>query len=672
MYLLQFTIPMHTGNTSNPSAGAFPWSGILNSTRATNWATAGFVIPNYTTLCATQPTLLTGGSNNNFNTAQINNSILSCDATHNVVKVSQTGTFFVAGINFGGKSNVVLRGNGAQNTYINLTPPTTGCYGFPSVGICMGGNATYAQSTTVLPGVGNNDCSWTSGYAKDSTTITLASCGNGPPIVGNSIVLDEPDPTSDNGGPWPCSTYNGTVNCAQKSVSSPNSNADGRIIGGVQFSQQQFTMVTSVTGTGPYTVTISPGVYFNNIVSGARAWWAPANVQHEGIEDFTFDHSSDATSNIGQLFIWCNQCWFQYNRSIKGLTNHTDAITSVQPVIQNNYFYGSQHSGSGSYCVEMEEVSGGLVQNNIMQNTTSPDIKDAVTGSVTAYNVTPFVNFGTYAQGLYAAHNSGSAFNLLEGNSAISIIADNVWGPSHLITVFRNHFVGWQLGYTQQTYPINVDGPDRVMNIVGNVLGEPGYHTQYEGYATSTTAGLHRAVHGGSTSAGSGTINQSIYAIGWTSNSGLGVCTVWPTCDPLSWTTLMRWKNYDTVDNAVISDTTEATPGAVTFVDATTTPSGTLPASFYLSSKPAWFGSLTYPPDGPDVTSGNSGICNGGSFPGVLAASSGQCTGGTFTASSWAGHANLNPAQNCYLNVMNGPVDGSGPVLTFNPTACGF
>ena len=31
---------------------------------------------------------------------------------------------------------------------------------------------------------------------------------------------------------------------------------------------------------------------------------------------------------------------------------------------------------------------------------------------------------------------------------------------------------------------------------------------------------------------------------------------------------------------------------------------------------------------------------------------------------AFGGHANANPAMNCYLNIMNGPPDGTGGVLS--------
>jgi hypothetical protein len=358
-------------------------------------------------------------------------------------------------------------------------------------------------------------------------------------------------------------------------------------------------------------------------------------------------------------------------RSIDCKQDCVDVVTSFAPVIRDSYFYGAQSYGVGSYTVQMEEVSGGLVENNIMQNTMSPDIKDAVTGSVSAYNFTPLIASPNYMQGMYASHNSGSAFNLLEGNATTDFIADDSWGTSDLITIFRNHAVGWQRNYTMQTYPLDIDYGVRAVNVIGNVLGEPGYHSQYEAYATSSSGGVYRLVDGGATSSGAGAVNQSIYVLGWSNSGGLGNCTVPPGCDSLTQPTMMRWGNYDVVDAAVEWNTTEASPAAVAYVNANPVPSSqTLPNSFYLTSRPAWFRSVPFPPYGPDVSNGTTGICTSGTYTGVWATSPAQCAGGSYTASAWGGHANANPAQDCYLNVMGGPSDGSGSVLSFDANVC--
>jgi hypothetical protein len=647
------------------------WSGILDPSRAYDWRyNVGFTVPSYTTPCPTQPTLQTGSSNASANTTAINNAIASCTSTQNVVNLP-VGTYYIAGFTWAGKSNVVVRGAGPNDTYLYDTTPA-GCYGYTGAGFCMGANAMWSGNAAVQPG-GSQACSWTAGYSQGTTSITLNSCGSTPP-VGGILVLDQADDTTDTGGIFLCSTYDSAVNCTQKGNSSP-SNADGRVISGTEYSEQQLTIIQSVSGSGsgPYTVTISPGVYFNNIRTSQNpgAWWASSNITLDGLENLTLDHSTDTSTNIGGLIIWCNHCWVKNVRSIDCKTNCVDMITDVQPVVRDSYFYGAQSYGTNSYTVEMSQVSGALVENNIMQNTMSPDIKDAVTGSVSAYNFTPLIASPNYMQGMYASHNSGSAFNLFEGNATTEFIADDVWGTSDLITMFRNHVVGWQPNYTLMTVSLNMDAGVRALNVIGNVLGEPGYHTQYESYATSTTAGVYRSVNGGATYSGAGTPSKGIYLLGWSNTSGLGVCTTPPVCDPLTWATMMRWGNYDTVDGAVEWNSTEASPGAVAYVNLNSVPlNQTLPSSFYLSATPSWFGSVPFPPYGPDVSNGTTGICTSGTYNGLWVTSSSQCNGGSYTAPAWGGHANANPAQNCYLNVMNGPPDGSGSVLSFDANVC--
>ena len=78
----------------------------------------------------------------------------------------------------------------------------------------------------------------------------------------------------------------------------------------------------------------------------------------------------------------------------------------------------------------------------------------------------------------------------------------------------------------------------------------------------------------------------------------------------------LMWGNYDTVTSGIKWDAAEASPAAVPFVDANFTSSyfsslaQTRPASLYYSCKPSWWPAATaWPPIGPDVASGNLGIC---------------------------------------------------------------
>jgi hypothetical protein len=252
--------------------------------------------------------------------------------------------------------------------------------------------------------------------------------------------------------------------------------------------------------------------------------------------------------------------------------------------------------------------------------------------------------------------------NLFEGNNFLGIWADDAWGAASTTTHFRNMLIGWQSSSLYSTIPFLIRSHVRAYNYIGNVLGQPGYHTQYQSYATSTTGGV-----------GAGQENSSIYSIGW-AQTGAGCGS--PSCDSLGFTTSMRWGNWDTVNGAVQWNTTEASPAAVPYVNANFTPSyftslaHTLPASLYYNAQPSWWpSSKAWPPVGPDVSSGNLGVCNGGTYTGVQVTALAQCAGSTSKA-AWGGFANSIPAQDCYLGVMNGPPDGSKTVLAFDANSC--
>ena len=125
-------------------------------------------------------------------------------------------------------------------------------------------------------------------------------------------------------------------------------------------------------------------------------------------------------------------------------------------------------------------------------------------------------------------------------------------------------------------------------------------------------------------------------------------CTASTTgSDVLVRNTLTRWGNWNAATSGIRWDSTEASPGAATYVNANSVPAThVLPTSFYHSTKPAWFGNAPFPVNGPDVTGGVIGT--------------------PVLNSNLGGHANNNPAANMYYNIMHGPADGTGGVLAFD------
>lgn len=642
------------------------WSNLLDSSRAIDWTTAGFTVPTYTANCSTQPALTANSAGAAAaNTAAIEAALASCDATHNVVNIP-AGTYYVAGWTYGSQGKQVVRGAGPNSTNIYVTAKVS-CGGL-GAGLCMiSGSPSYGGSAAVLPPSGSQQCLWTAGYTQGTTTITLSSCGGAPP-VNKAIILDQANDTSDTGGIYNCDWV--VAGCAKNT----GGGREGRVIGDVTYSQQQVVYATAVTslGGGSYSVTISPGVYLNNIREAQTpgAWWS-GFVQNNGVENLTLDYSQStagATDMAAVTMYDCYQCWVRNVRSLYATRDHVVVFQSARDVIRDSYFYQSRAHDSVSYCVETYQSSDVLIENNIMQQVTNPIIIQNGTGIVVGYNYSVNNIYdsggGYWMQASYYNHAAGANMNLWEGNSLNGIWADTVWGSTGNGTLFRNMLTGWQNGKTHGTYVIGLHSYNRAFNVIGNVLGQPSYHTTYEAYATSSSGGVNAS-----------TANTSIFELGWGDNGGIGVCTGTPVCDPLARSTLMRWGNYDTISAGVRWDSAEAAPSAVAYVGANKTTgyfdslAHTLPSSLYHSSKPAWWPSAkAWPPIGPDVTSGNLGICTG-TYAGAQATLAGQCSGGT-KSSAWAGLANSIPAQDCYLNRMSGPPDGSGGAIAFDANTC--
>jgi hypothetical protein len=625
------------------------WSGIIDSTRAIDWTHAGATITNRTTACVTSAcNTVSGGT---VTTQSLNAAIVSAPA--NTVVNIPSGTFTITGgIHDTGVNNITLRGAGPLSTTLKFT----GSGGCPTPGgaidVCVSDSTAYYNgSSAVLPG-GSNACQWTGGYAQGATSITLNSCGSKPP-VNQFIVLDQASDTNDNGGVFVCNV----ASCNNEGAASQ----DGRTISGNNHAQQQFVFVTAVSGSGPYTVTLAaPGLYMNNWSEGGAftgnqigAWW-PGMVQGVGIENLTLDHSSSGSAVAGVVFYDCYNCWVKNVRSIVNPSgsfsgrNHIWLYQSAFDTVRDSYFFGT-HGNEEAYGIETLQESQGLFENNIFHYTTAPLMNGSGSGNVESYNYMPFQVFSfnqmNWQSAPFATHNAYTGMSLYEGNVGPSLIVDDDWGSGPVsATIFRNYWNGHTLGTQrgafsnstnynpwdivtynghswaatkyiasgggnpgssnwfqlgdpagkgtyQNSNAINLMWGARGVNVVGNVLGDSTFDTQYQ---LSPSVGSK------------GAADTSIYSLGFRGVQGGGAS------DNVVESSLMRWGNYDAVNNAVRWDSAESSPGAIPYLHVQSTPSShSLPGSFYLNSQPGWWGTVPYPAIGPDVS--------GGTGPGGLA-----------------------------------------------------
>jgi hypothetical protein len=611
-----------------------PWAGILSPSRAGDWSTAGVAggIPSAnwpqcrTSACKTVVT----GPASSISVAQINAAIVS--APPNTYVYLPAGTYDLAsGLLVNDHSNVEIRGAGANATLLDFTK-ANGCQGAWATICFQSPDMNYSQK------ISNGPVSWTAGYSQGSTSITLAKVPN--LKVGNTIILDQEDDACTSGCPG--TTDTGTVFvCSDKHLPVPCSlqgNGGGaRLFRG----QEQIVTVTSISGRGPYTVGISPGLYMPNWsqTKDPQAWWATHPVKNVGVQDLTINlaHAGSRPGNgIGIEFFNALNGWVQGVRSEYSSRSVVQAFYSARITVSDSYFYLTQFSTSTSYGFECFSGSDNLIENNIFQGLAGAvTINGACSGTVVGYNY-DLNNYYTSSAGwvmpMSNLHAPGTDHILYEGNVGVGIAADVFHGSHNLVTIFRNYLPGnepacWRSGksYAETTWgrcsgdpiPIALGPFSRFFNIVGNVLGEVNIQKKYE------------APHG------------AIYGIGYPDGLAGGN-------DPLVATTLMRWGNYDTVNSAVRWDATEVPSkmaGALAPYDNPVPKSQRLPASFYYASKPPWWPrGKAWPPIGPDVSGGN--------VAGV------------------SGHVFTIPAEDCYLNVMRGPLDGTGSVGSFDAAAC--
>jgi hypothetical protein len=584
-----------------------PWAGILDPTRAIDWSQAGVVggIPTRTTVCATL--------NPGATAAQINAAIAACPDGQ-VVSLT-AGSYAISDDGIVMKSGVTLRGAGADKTL--LTFSTTNYCSNLSAAICFSGSNDWSGAANTQPGAANA-ADWTGGYAQGATQITLSNVGSTGITAGQYIYLDQANDTAPGSDFFVCDQ-------TMASCSLEGGNG-GRVIGGVLRSQIQIVQVTAVNGS---TCTITPGLYSPNWRSSQSpgAWWATKPIENAGLEDL----SVDATNSGGQMNVAVYNAmndWVRGVRLVRTCTCQRDLVQlnmAAHCTVADSYFYGTQGQ-SVNYGVEAYGASDDRIENNIFQHVVAPMVVQPSLGSVYAYN---YAINDTYAdsQGVhwvqdeFIQHNAGVEFQLYEGNVGPGFGGDVFHGNQLMNTLFRNYFLGTDPGRADDTTAVSLESYVRYMNIVGNVLGTPGMTTKYQVTAGPGADGTVFNLGGGNTEG-----NVAVAA------------------DSKVLSTLLRWGNYDTANAAARFEASEV-PAAVTPYGNAVPKDQTLPASFFLAVKPAWWPSAkAWPAIGPDVAGGN--------------------------ITGLGGHANTIPAEDCFLGPMAGPADGSGNVLMFSATAC--
>jgi hypothetical protein len=563
-----------------------PWSGILDPTRAVNWSQVGIPggIPTSRTQCGS--TILASTYNNGSAdaTSGIQTALNSCGSGHFLLL--GPGTFRVnSGLRI--PSNVTLRGSGADQTRLD---------GHGNGRLISFGNDSEPNANTYR--------TISSGATKGSTSFVLNDATS--LSVGQLLAI-------------------GGTN-ASYMTEAGHGGTCGWCNNGFRGDAGQIVEITNINGT---TVTFRPALYFDYSSYSPRASYFTAGAISVGLENIEL-----YANNTGyDPMIWMDgskYCWVKGVRNNFADNGHLYMWYSLGNEVRDSFFHDGFNHGPGGSDNQLNLArltSSTLIENNIFwRQHVGIMLEWGSAGNVIAYNYLT----GNYHESTTGwqimdinFHGAHPFFNLFEGNIGDQFSPDDYWGSSSHTTIFRNYSTGAR----QYIPPLNARGALQTGSAAWEDTGNNFAYDladlqQYINFVGSIAGSAHRVSAG---------------APGWKISPASAYST--NVCIRIG---------YDTSNNNAISpNTTYSTIfihgvndcQAGTFTWDSGHPDHTLPASFYLSSKPSYWGNNPWPGIGPDITGGTG----------------------------WSGHVNPNPAQTCFNSVTS---NGTSNTVPFNASIC--
>lgn len=511
-------------------------------------------------------------------------------------------------------SNVTLRGSGARQTIIKAS------------GIAGGDVISLGKGTVQYDPRGI-----VHGSDAGSTEIELTNAGGIKPGM-QLVVAEVNDPsfvTTEGSG--------GNCNWCDGGWTETGRIARGQIV--------------DVTGVSGSKVSISPSLYSAYThVPGAVPFQMSA--QRAGVEDLQV-YATDAGHGTNFGMHMCAYCWIKGVESNYADGDHVEIYWGFHDEVRDSYFSNAYLHSPGTHDSDIQigfKTTATLVENNIVERTHAAIMLEwGAAGNVIAYNYTTG-EFDSGAPNLVIGgiilHGAHPQFNLIEGNVVTKIEEDPVWGSSSHTTAFRN----WVVGTNRICSPAKGRGAVHCSGTEGHYgfqaarAVDLSYLASLDSYIANVVGstqmqllkGYHDPLRQSASVEYPAQRNYDAVAYGWSfgygstsdDGSGTGCGGGTPPCHRAGVAaTDFIHGNYSNITKSVAW-----VPGATR----------ELPRSFYLKSKPEWWGEIPFPATGPDV--------NGGFGPG--------------------GHSYGNPAQACFTTVMHGVDGGEGSPLAFDPDQC--
>jgi PKD repeat protein len=530
-------------DTVNRTISVATTSDVIPKERLYDWTYTGIPggIPARTTIYTT----LSSGAT----ASQINSAISACPSGQ-VVFLS-AGTYSVGQITFGSKSGVTLRGAGAGKT--NIQP--TGDYGIAHTTTEFSESAGIAVS---------------SGYTKGSTVITLASAPTSSFVAGRLIVIAEN--ASANKWGTGIGTYYRTGFPSGSNVYDLTST---RIF-------HYTSRIASVSGNNVTLASPIPLDFTASLnVKAYAATSAPTSMC--GIENLTIDNQN--SHDYAVRFQGADRCWVK-NVEVKNVTGsdigQIKVDWSFQIEIRRCYIHNATGwpSQADGYASSFNYGSSNcLIVDCVTYRVADLCETNGASGCAYLYNYGLEHNRASdYARGITLDHGPHGYMNLAEGNILCNVVQDGYHGSTSHGIMFRNHLNAENMA---QPKIVNLCRGAYYFSVVGNVLGNSSWNPRY--YEQPLNPDYDSAIYvlGFPTADSTGLGGYSSVAWNsWSKSTGAP--------DPDVKTTLFRHGNYDYFNKSVVWDSNIA--------------SHALPASLVYPSKPGFFGTLQWPPIGPDVS----------------------------------------------------------------------
>lgn len=622
-FVLQFLVFF---SLSTYSSGQ-QWSGILSpltsaqkntSRSAVDWSTAGVPggIPSGGwTQCGSTMQASAFGNGATDATSAINAGLSACGPNQYVLL--SPGTFLVNSSGAGSpiiqlkKNNVVLRGSGASKTILNSTGTDGGL--IVRLGTGQDPGTHYGTNKPIT-----NSMDITSGATAGSTSIMVSSAINF--AVGKNMLIQElndPNYVSNVGGSGTCTYCDGFWNGTR--------------------TRGQIVEITSVNGT---TIGFTPALYTAYTLTPQALPFMP--VKYAGVENLQIVSNNTHTRQNNQpiMLYTCSYCWAKGIEENYADGDYVKVFWGFHDEVRDSYFSNNFNHGPGQNNGSVElafKTSASKIENNIIERCENPVmLVFGAAGNVVAYN---------YATGCFGRpatvtisiewHSAHEQFNLVEGNVVPALWLDVGHGSTSQTTSFRNWYQGTGfvcppnnetraavdcsgangLWTTDGARAIGVDSLSTYNNFVGDVIGSSMQESLPGTYVAVIKWPSTRVYRG--TSYG--------LSFGYTLFGDTGANTFDSTAP---YKTSFIHGLYNNID------------GSTTWGNGV---KRTLPASFYLSEKPDWWGDISpFPAIGPDVT--------GGAGPG--------------------GHVNRIPAEVCFYTKMGGKEGGAGSPRSFDAASC--